>query len=184
MRLEHSWCVWLFCISALTCLTLFLCLSCHKCTQAIIPCHFPFNPAIRTAAMCETARRENETKTERDRENEDTRRKDSNRPMHFSKTMIRLAKEALRQGIWGHGSAWVANQKKAICHWCFWADDAVCGLNRERAQQVGLIRQKAEQESCWLLFESCQYACIWSVSFKWKFLIAKRCTTSDWICMV
>lgn len=128
--------------------------------------------------------REKETKTKRDGKKTDAQRKDSDRPMHFSKTMIRIAKEALRQGIWGHSSAWVANQKKAICHWCFWADDAVCGLNRECAQQVGLIRQKAEQESCWLLFESCQYVCIWSVSFIWKFLMAKGCTTSDCYCMV
>lgn len=161
-------------LGALTCLTILHCLNCHKCTEAVIPCQFPFNPAIRNAATRETVRREKDTKSKKT----DTWRIDGNRPMHFSKTMIRIAKEALRQGIWGHSSAWVANQKKAICHWCFWADDAVCGLNRERAQQVGLIRQKAEQENCWLLFESCQYVCIWSVSFIWKFLIARRCTTS------
>lgn len=40
-------------------------------------------------------RREKETKSKKT----DTWRIDGNRPMHFSKTMIRLAKEALRQGI-------------------------------------------------------------------------------------
>lgn len=54
-----------------------------------------FNPAIRTAATRETVRREKDTKSKKT----DTWRIDGNRPMHFSKTMIRIAKEALRQGI-------------------------------------------------------------------------------------
>lgn len=43
--------------------------------------------------------REKETKSKRDGKKTDAQTKDSDRPMHFSKTMIRIAKEALRQGI-------------------------------------------------------------------------------------
>lgn len=142
---------------------------------------FLFNPAIRTLATRETVIGEKETKTER---RQTHRGKMTIEPCIFQRLWLDLPK---RQ--WGRGSEGTAvlgwqTKKKAICHWCFWADDAVCGLNRECTQQVGLIRQKAEQESCWLLFESCQYVCIWRASFIWKCLMAKRCTTSDSYCMV